>query len=96
MLKTFGACLVFVFAANAACAFDRQTTNALKTCNHYIWEVPEFKDLPNAAISVFPSSEDGDTIVVNWNVNCDQPTVRATGNGPVIGGNVEGFEDYTK
>ncbi|MCT8160033.1 hypothetical protein [Pseudoruegeria sp. SHC-113] len=96
MLKPIGACLVFVVAANAAQAFDRQTTNALKTCHDYLWQVPEFADLPNAAISVFPASENGDTIVVNWNVNWDQPTIQAAGNCTVIGGNVEGFEDYTK
>ena len=96
MQKLFGACLVFVVVSSAAQAFDRQTTNALKTCHDYLWQVPEFADLPNAAIPVFPASENGDTIMVNWNVNWDQPTVRAAGNCTVIDGNVEGFEDYTK
>ncbi|WP_193139051.1 MULTISPECIES: hypothetical protein [unclassified Meridianimarinicoccus] len=96
MHKVVGLCLVLVGAASAAQAFDRQTTNALKTCHDYLWQVPEFMDMPNAAISVFPASQNGDTIIVNWNVNWDEPTVRAAGNCTVIDGNVEGFEDYTK
>ncbi|MCV6825773.1 MULTISPECIES: hypothetical protein [Halocynthiibacter] len=96
MFKQIGLCVGLVIAAGAAQAFDRQTTNALKACHDYIWDVPEFKDLPNAAISVFPGSENGDKIVVNWNVNWDQPAVQAAGNCTVISGNVEGFEDYTK
>lgn len=96
MFTRIGTCLAVICAATSAQAFDRQTTNALKACHDYVWEVPEFKDLPNAAVSVFPGSENGNAIVVNWNVNWDQPTVRAAGNCTVIGGSVEGFEDYAK
>lgn len=96
MLRRTALCLTVIFAATGAHAFDRQTTDALKLCHDYIWDVPEFKDLPNAAISVFPHSENDDTIIVNWNVNWDQPTLRAAGNCTVIEGIVEGFEDYTK
>lgn len=78
-------------------AFDRETTNALQSCHDYLWsDVPEFKELPNAAISVFPGIMDGDTITVFWNVMWDDPTVRAAGNCTVIKGKIEGVEDYTK
>lgn len=85
-----------VVTATNAQAFDRQATDALKLCHDYLWAAPEFKDLPNAAISVFPQSENDNTIIVNWNVSWDQPTVRAAGNCTIIDGAVEGFEDYTK
>lgn len=81
----------------SAQSFDRETVNALKACHDYVWsEVPEFKDLPNAAVSVFPGIIDGESITVFWNVMWDDPTVRAAGNCTSISGKVEGFEDYTK
>ncbi len=98
-MKSVTRWLLLLFAVGlipTAGAFDRITTDALRMCHDYIWDTPEFKDLPNAAISVFPGSLDGNTIVVNWNVNWDQPTVRAAGNCTVINGTLEGFEDYTK
>lgn len=82
--------------AGAGYAFDRETTNALRACHDYLWDVPEFAELPNAAISVFPASQNGDTIVVNWNVAWDQPMTRGAGNCTVINGEIAGFEDYTK
>lgn len=75
-------------------AFDRETTEALQICHDYLWEVPDYADLPNAAISVFPGLMDGTTITVFWNVYWDAPIVRAAGNCTVIGGSLEGFEDY--
>ena len=90
------ACLAILASAVPAQAFDRATTNAAKTCHDYIWAVPESKDLPNAAISVWPSSFDDVTYVINWNVNWDQPTVRAAGNCTVKGDAVIGYEDYAK
>ncbi len=87
--------LCFVAVATSAQAFDRQTVSALNACHDYLWTVPAFDGLPNAAISVYPGSVDGDTIVVNWNVSWDQPTIRAAGNCTVIGGEVQGYEDYT-
>lgn len=85
-----------ISAAGLAHAFDRVTVNALKACHDYVWEVPEFKDLPNAAISVYPGSLDGDQRVINWNVNWDDPDVRAAGNCTYIGSEVVGFDDYAK
>lgn len=77
--------------------FDENTIAALKACHDYVWfEVPEFKDLPNAAVSVFPGIVEDNSIVVFWNVMWDEPTVRAAGNCTAIDGNIEGFEDYTK
>lgn len=81
----------------AAQNFDENTIAALKTCHDYVWfDVPEFKNLPNAAISAFPGVMEENTIVVFWNVMWDDPTVRAAGNCTVIDGNIEGYEDYTK
>ncbi|MEM9107467.1 MAG: hypothetical protein AAGC96_17590 [Pseudomonadota bacterium] len=85
-----------VSASGAALAFDRATTNAAKACHDYIWEVPEFAELPNAAISVWPSTVNEGTYVINWNVNWDDPTVRAAGNCTVKSDEVIGYEDYTK
>lgn len=87
---------VLISACGAAQAFDRATTNAAKTCHDHIWDIPEFAELPNAAISVWPSSANEGTYVINWNVNWDDPTVRAAGNCTVEGDAVTGFEDYTK
>jgi hypothetical protein len=78
-------------------AFDRVTTEALKACHDYIWmEVTDFKELPNAAVSVFPGIIDEKSVTVFWNVMWDDPIVRAAGNCTVINSVVEGFEDYTK
>jgi hypothetical protein len=76
-------------------AFDQQTTQALNACHDYLWDVPGFADLPNAAISVYPGLFDGDTITVFWNIFWNEPTVRAAGNCTIIDGALEGFEDYT-
>ncbi|MEY8099812.1 hypothetical protein AB9F29_20815 [Falsihalocynthiibacter sp. S25ZX9] len=77
--------------------FDEATTDALKVCHDYVWfEVPEFKELPNAAVSVFPGIIDENSITIFWNVMWDDPTVRAAGNCTTIDGAVEGFEDYSK
>ena len=87
---------VLLVAGGPALAFDRQTTDAAKACHDHIWEVSEFAELPNAAISVWPNSVNEGIYVINWNVNWDDPTVRAAGNCTVENGNVIGFEDYTK
>ncbi len=88
--------VIFGLTATSTMAFDRETTDGLKACHDYVWSVPEFSDLPNAAISVFPGWLDDKTVVAFWNVYWDDPTVRAAGNCTVINGIVEGFEDYTK
>ncbi len=87
---------ILACVGSTAQAFDRATTNAAKACHDYIWEVPEFAELPNAAISVWPSTVNEGTYVINWNVNWDNPTMRAAGNCTVRGSQVIGFEDYTK
>ncbi len=62
-----------------------------------VWnEVPKFKDLPNAAISVYPGSLNNGIHVVNWNVNWDDPVVKAGGNCQIKGSEVIGFEDYSR
>ncbi len=61
-----------------AFAFDSVTVDALKACHEYVWfEVPTFKDLWNAAVSVYPLSADGSQRTVNWNVNWDSLVIRA-------------------
>ncbi len=95
-MKLVTAVAFLVALAQPALAFDRKTTAALGLCHDYVWEVPEFTDLPNAAISVFPGWDDGDKLVIFWNVYWDDPIVRQAGNCTVINGAVEGFEDYTK
>lgn len=80
-----------------AVAFDRITTEALKGCHNYIWlKVPEFRDLPNAAVSVFPGIMEKTSVTVFWNVMWNDPNVRAAGNCVYANGKVIGFEDYTK
>jgi len=94
-MKTIITAAVLAFGAGLpAHAFDRQTTDALQLCHNYLWEVPKYADLPNAAISVFPGILDDQSIVVFWSVYWDEPTTRAAGNCTIIDGAVEGFEDY--
>lgn len=73
--------------------FDRATTQALQACHDYLWyEVPAFESLPEAAISVFPASIEGNTILVNWIVNWDD--IRQAGTCTVIRGSVEGYDEF--
>lgn len=96
MKKILSILAVFTLSATASHALERSVVDAAKACHDYLWEVPKFKDLPNAAISVFPDEMDGDTIIINWNVRWDEPTVRAAGNCTVIRGEIEGYEDFTE
>jgi len=43
----------------------------LKACHDAAWGQAEFADLPNAAVSVFLSSNDGKNIVAYWIVDWD-------------------------
>ncbi|GGX67218.1 hypothetical protein GCM10007385_40380 [Tateyamaria omphalii] len=86
--------LAVSFLTVPAHAFDRKTTEALRLCHDYLWEVPEYADLPNAAISVFPGVFDDQSITVFWNIYWDAPTTRSAGNCTIINGTLEGFEDY--
>ncbi|WP_299775112.1 hypothetical protein [uncultured Tateyamaria sp.] len=88
------AAILAIGFASSAHAFDRQTTDALQMCHDYLWEVPAYAELPNAAISVFPGIFDDQSIVVFWNVYWDEPTTRAAGNCTIIDGALEGVEDY--
>lgn len=93
------AAAAFVLAVSTvpSAAFDRETVDALKACHDHVWfEVPDYKDLPNAAVSVWPSSADGGTYVVFWNVSWDDPKVRAAGSCTVVGSKITAFEDYTE
>ena len=95
-MKTFALALVLSLTGSlSALAFDRQTTDALRACHDHVWDVPAFKDLPNAAVSVFPGIFEDGKIIVFWNVYWDDPTTRRAGNCTVINGTVKGFEDYT-
>jgi hypothetical protein len=97
LIKTALVFSVFLTSPLSAQSFDQETVNALKVCHDYVWfEVPDFKDLPNAAVSVYPGIVGDGSITVFWNVMWDDPTVRAAGNCTSINGKVEGFEDYTK
>lgn len=97
MFKSLILSAVLVSSASMSFALDRQTTTALSACHDYLWnEVPAFSDLPNAAISVYPGSTNGNVVMVNWNVSWDKPTVRAAGNCTIIDGTLQGFEDYTR
>lgn len=100
-MKNFGPISCFAIIISIiplpALAFDRITTEALKGCHDYIWfEIPEFKKLPNAAVSVFPGIMDKTSVTVFWNVMWNDPNVRAAGNCVYAKGKIIGFEDYTK
>lgn len=96
-MVSVAAAAVLAATAGSTSAFDRETVDALKACHDHVWfDVPEFKDMPNAAVSVWPSSEDGGTYVVFWNVSWDEPKVRAAGSCTVVDGKITAFEDYTK
>ena len=88
-MVSVAAAAVLAATAGSTSAFDRETVDALKACHDHVWfDVPEFKDMPNAAVSVWPSSEDGGTYVVFWNVSWDEPKVRAAGSCTVVGGKI--------
>ncbi|MFO6464226.1 hypothetical protein ACK8OR_07535 [Jannaschia sp. KMU-145] len=82
------ACMI----APAAQAFDRQTTAALTACHDYLWEVPDFESLPNAAISVWPASIDGNVVKIHWIVDWTDPDVKAAGNCAYTDGEIIGYE----
>ena len=96
LTKILLAASIMIAANTSTYAFDRATVHALKACHNYLWDIPEFKDLPNAAISVFPGSVNKNEYVINWNVNWDKPNVAAGGNCQVVKGEVIGFEHYGK
>ena len=97
LTKLLLAASIMAAATTATYAFDRQTVHALKACHDYLWnDVPAYKDLPNAAISVYPNRKDGNIIIVNWSVNWENPNISAGGNCQVIKNKVIGFEQYGK
>ena len=75
-------------------AFDRNVTAALGKCHNYLWDVPQFTSLPNAAISVWPASVNNGVVKVYWVVDWTEPTVKAAGQCEVADGSVIGFENY--
>ena len=86
--------VALVAMAHPAFAFDRETVNALKACHDYVWEVPEFVDLPNAAVSVWPGEMAETSTTVFWNVTWDDPAVKAAGICSYANGEVIGYEQY--
>ena len=97
LTKILLATSIMAATTTATFAFDRATVRAMQACHDYLWnDVPEFKTLPKAAISVFPGSSDKNGYVINWNVKWDKPRVAAGGNCDVRDGIVAGFEQYGK
>lgn len=86
--------VLLAFLSGAVHAFDQRVTSALEDCHNYLWEVPAFAELPNAAISVWPGSESDTRIKIYWVVDWIDPTVKAAGQCEVAGGEVIGFENY--
>jgi hypothetical protein len=86
-------CLLTV-TASAAVAFDRETTNALKACHDYVWAVPDYAELPNAAISVWPANAGEGVQKVYWVVDWTDPNVRAAGQCEYVDGEVVGYEPF--
>ncbi len=77
--------------------FDAATIAAAQVCHDHVWyNIEKFKDLPNAAISAFPSSESDGTYIIYWNVSWDDPKTRAAGSCTILDGKVIGFEDYAE
>ena len=85
---------VLSLTAGAAQAFDQQVISALSQCHGYLWEVPEFAGLPNAAISVWPASATETDVKVYWVVDWTDPAIKAAGQCEVSGGEVIGYENY--
>ena len=75
-------------------AFDRETTNALKACHDYVWAVPDYADLPNAAISVWPANAGESVKKVYWVVDWIDPDVRTAGQCEYTDGEVIGYEPF--
>jgi len=87
---------IMAAATTAIFTSDRPTVHTLKACHDYLWDVPESKNLSNAAISVFLGSKKKNMHINNWNISWDQPNIAAGGNCQVIKGEVIGFEQYGK
>lgn len=86
--------LTAMATAAPAMAFDRETTDALKACHDYLWEVPEFSELPNAALSVWPASSSDGVTKVYWVVDWTDPDIRAAGQCEYSGDEVIGYERF--
>ncbi len=86
--------LTALVTAAPAMAFDRDTTEALKACHDYLWEVPEFSELPNAALSVWPASSNDGMTKVYWVVDWTDPDIRAAGQCEYGGHEVIGYERF--
>ncbi|MEJ6398523.1 hypothetical protein [Yoonia sp. 208BN28-4] len=91
-LTLIGAALTALPLPSAA--FDRDTVEALTACHNYVWDVPEFVDLPNAAVSVWPGMVNDATMTIMWNVTWDDPMVKAAGICTYADGEVIGYEQY--
>lgn len=89
---TFG--LTALSVTSGAHAFDRETTNALKACHDYLWEVPEFASMPNAAISVWPGSVSENVTKIYWVVDWTDPDMKAAGQCEYAGAEVIGYERF--
>ncbi len=98
MTSTFKSIVLGTALVAATCtvasAFDRQTTDALKACHDTLWDLPEYTDLPNAAISVWPGWINDDSIKVYWVVDWTDPDVQAAGQCVYADGKIAGYERF--
>lgn len=85
---------ITVTAATIAFAFDRETTDALQACHDTLWELPEYADLPNAAISVWPGWINEDSIKVYWVVDWTDPDIQAAGQCVYADNEISGYERF--
>ncbi|TDL84924.1 hypothetical protein [Meridianimarinicoccus aquatilis] len=92
MLKPLLLFATLALTAMPAQAFDQRRTQVLTECHDYLWDVPAFDELPNAAISVYSGLMDSNAIMVFWG----KPMLRAAGNCTIIDAALEGVEDYAR
>lgn len=95
-MKFLTSLLLAGMTAGSAEAFDRKITSALSHCHNYLWDVPEFVELPNAAISVWPASENGNLIKIYWVADWADPTIKAAGQCEILDEKITGFENYLR
>ena len=92
--QVLGAGFLIAASSTVSYAFDRETTNALKACHDYVWAVPDYVELPNAAISVWPANAGESVQKVYWVVDWTNPVVRTAGQCEYADGEVVGYEPF--
>ncbi len=75
-------------------ANDASTLSAAQTCHDKVWlEDERFSELPNAAVSINPTTLDDNDPTIGWIVEWDNPQVSASGTCLVEGVNVTIVDD---